>query len=316
MGRLGIKLNKNVFAAGREKAKQSGEYNDVTLEPGRYVCIMRKARAQDVSGKSKIIFDLEVAGETDKAGGTISVWFDLSEDRIHHLLKVLNKLGYDIDALEDEDTLADMLENIEETTPVVRVTAKSGGEYVNYYIDKKLDELTAAEVQAGGGGEAATEGGDSAKDEAAAGGKAGIKADSPPAKAAAAKATAGKKAPTPPPAPEPEPEAKTDRENLAEALENMDKKALQEYITDNELEILVKKADKEEDVRVKILDAKYPETPPAEEETNIAPGLKCKASIKGKVYDVTVQSVDEAAGTVKVKGPLGVVSVPVAQLSL
>jgi hypothetical protein len=237
MGRLGIKLNKNVFAAGKEKAKASGEYNDVTLEPGRYVCIIRKARAQEVKGNPKIIFDLEVAGETEKAGGTISVWFDLSEEKIHHLLKTLNKLGYDIDSLDDEETLADMLENIEETTPVVRITAKQGGEYVNYYIDKKLDELTAAEVAAGGDG-----GGETAKDEEASGGKAGIKADSPPAKAAAAKAT-GKK--TPAPEPEPEPEPKTDRENLAMALETMDKKALQEYITDNELEILVKKADKE-----------------------------------------------------------------------
>jgi hypothetical protein len=312
MGRLGIKLNKNIFAAGREKAKASGEYNDVTLEPGRYVCIIRRARAQEVSGKPKIIFDLEVAGETEKAGGTISVWFDLSEEKVHHLLKTLNKLGYDIDALDDEDTLADMLEDIEETTPVVRITAKAGGEYINYYIDKKLDELTAAEVAAGGGGETAV-------DEDAKGGKAGLKPDSPPARAAAAKADSKKK-PTPPPE---EPEPKSDRENLAEALENMDKAALQEYITDNELEILVKKADKEPDVRVKILDAKFPEeppanqdNPPAEEEASITPGMKCKAQIKGKVVDVTVVSVDEAAGTVKVKGPLGVVSVPVAQLSL
>lgn len=193
MGKLGVKLNKNVFNTGREKLAEGGDYNDVQLEPGRYVCVLVKGRAQEVKGSPKIVFDLKVAGESDKAGGRISVWFDLGEDRIVHLMRLLDKIGYDVSDL-DEDKLAEILEDVEANPKVVRVTAKQGGEYVNYYIDKLIEDLSPTEALGG------AVGGESAADKDAAGGKAGLKPGVGKKKAAAE--------------PEPEPEAEPEEVEL------------------------------------------------------------------------------------------------------
>jgi len=310
MGKLGVKFNNNVFAAGKAKMKETGDYNDVTLPPGRYVCIIRRAKAQEVKGIPKVIFDLEVAGEAEQAGGRISVWNELTEEKIHYLLKVLSRLGYDVEALDDEDTLAAILEDIETNTPVVRVTAKQGGEYVNYYIDKKLDELTAAEVEKGGAEPAAEAEPEAAPEPAPA-----------PAKPAPAKPAAKPAPAKPAPAPEPEPEAEPEADEYAA----MDRTALKVLIAKEKLPIVVNKGMSDEDIRVAIRAAKpaaepeaeaEPEAPADPEAVEIKAGLKCKASIKGKVVDVTVVSVNEDDGTVEVKTPTGKVKVPVAQLSL
>lgn len=314
MGKLGITIPKNAFAKGREALKESGDFNDVELAPGRYVCIVKGGRGIEAKGTPKIVIDLEVAGEAEQAGGRISVWYGLDEEKAQWLLRDLTKLGYEIEDL-DEDRLAEILEELETNQPVVRVTAKKSGDYTNYRIDKLLPELTASEVRAGeGGGGEDTSG--NAADEDAGGGKAGLK----PGK--------GKKKD------EPEPEAeeeKSDKEKLLEALGNMERPELKAYITDNELEVSFSKKTTDDELRTLIADAKYPDEGEGEDEgqaadkdgdsssdegVDVKPGLKCKASIKGKVVPVTVVKVDEAAGKVTVKTAAGNVTVPMAQLSL
>jgi hypothetical protein len=310
MGRLGIKLNNTTFAKAKEKLKESGDFNDVVLENGRYVCIVRKGRALEAKGNPKLVLDLEVAGEAEQAGGRISVWYTLTDDKMHYLLRDLTKLGYDIAEL-DEDVLADIIDDLTENNPVVRITAKNNGENVNYYIDKRLDELTAAEVESSG----------SAADPEAAGGTAGIKEDAPPAKSAKAKATA-KAAPAPEPEAEPEPEPEPEPE-AEPTLADLDREALKKIAKVEAPDFKIFKATTDDQIREAIMAARggepeaEPESEPEPEpEVEIAPGLKCKATIKGKVADVTVVSVDEASGTVVVKTATGNVKIPAAQLSL
>lgn len=293
MGKLGVKFNKNVFDAGRQKMEEKGDYNDVELPPGRYVCVVKKARAQDVKGVAKVIFDLTVAGEAEQAGGRISIWHELSEEKTHYLMKTLDRLGYDVTDL-DEDKLAEILADIEANPKVVRVTAKSAGEYTNYYIDKVLDDLSVADAT---GGE-----GESAADPEAAGGKAGVKAD------AHAKA-GGKKKVEPEPEPEPEPEAEPEADELTE----LDREALKKIAKVEIPDFKVFKNTEDDAIRAAIRTSRAaaapepeaePEPEPEAEEVELKVGMKVTVTIRGKdIPGAVVKSIDEKAGKVKVLLP-------------
>jgi len=244
---LGIKVPKNVFTAGREKFAEGDDFNNVELEPGRYTCILKKGRAVETSKGPQIVLDLEVAGDSDKKGGKIGLFFALTEERVVWLFRVLTLLGYEVTEL-DEAVLEEILNDIAKTTPVVRVTAKNSGEYTNYRIDKLLADLTAADARGGGEGEDET-----AADEDAGGGKAGIK-ENAHAKAGKKEADPPKAAPKAPvkkvvePEPEPEPEAE------AEEVE---------------------------------------EEPAAEEEVELTVGMEVKANIKGVTQSAKVLEIGE-----------------------
>jgi hypothetical protein len=224
---LGIKIPKGAFAAGKQKLADGDDFNNVELEPGRYTCILKKGRAVSTANGPQIVFDMEVAGEADKKGGSISVFFSLNEDRIVWLFRLLALLGYDVDNL-DEAMLEEILNDIATNTPVVRVTASQKGDFINYRIDKLMSELTAADAR--GGAEAGET--ENAADEGAAGGKAGIKPGAhakAKAKPAPAEETVDDQAEEPPkakpglkkkaPEPEPEPEPAAEEEVVEDAAD-------------------------------------------------------------------------------------------------
>jgi hypothetical protein len=151
MAKLGVKIPKGAFKKAQQDYAEGGDFaEDVELEPGRYVCILEKMDAVDTNNGPMLVARLTVAGEADEAGGRISVWFSLEPDRMVWLLRTLAKIGYDVDDI-DEEVLSDILEQIETDRPVVRVSAKRSGEYVNLRIDKLIEELSASEALAEAG---------------------------------------------------------------------------------------------------------------------------------------------------------------------
>jgi hypothetical protein len=143
---LGIRIPKNVFSKGQEAFKEGDDFNNVDLDPGKHVCILLKGRAVDTKNGPQIVLDFKVAGESEQAGGRVSKFYGLTEEQAVWLFRDLAKLGYEVDEL-DEAQLEEILEDISKTTPVVRLTAKKAGDYVNLFIDKLLDDVSASEVE-------------------------------------------------------------------------------------------------------------------------------------------------------------------------
>ena len=154
---LNIKIPKNALKEGRKKYKEGGNYNNVELPKGTYIAAVTGGRGVETSNGPQIVLDLKVGGDCDPEyhGGSVSCWFSLEENRIIFLFKTLAKLGYDVDDL-DEDTLEEILDELKENKPIVRLKAKKSGEYINLNIDKLLDDESYDELFAEGG-EAAEE---------------------------------------------------------------------------------------------------------------------------------------------------------------
>ena len=152
MGRLGIKIPKNTFKKAKEAFQEGGEFaDDVELEPGRYVAILEKMEPVETSKGANLVARCTLVGEAEQAGGRVSVWFSLDDDRLVWLYRLLTKLGYDVDAIDSEDDLADIVDQIEQDKLVIRLSAKRKGEYVNVFIDKVIEELSASEARAEAG---------------------------------------------------------------------------------------------------------------------------------------------------------------------
>lgn len=174
---MAIKIGKNAFASAKEKMADGG-FNDVELEPGRYVGWVKDARTVAVKGKGdQIILDIMVPDQ----GGRVSIWYSPEEERLVWLLRDLVKLGYDVSDLEDGKELEAILEAIKEAKHVVKITATSKDGFTNYKINQLLADQTADEIDP----KATDDTSGSAADKGAAGGKAGVKPD--------AHAKAGKK---------------------------------------------------------------------------------------------------------------------------
>lgn len=283
---LNVKIPKNVFAAAKTKLAEngSGEYGeDIKLNPGRHVAIVKRLDITDVKGETKFIFRLQVAGESEQAGGQVSIWFTMNEEHGHHALRALQKLGYEDVDQGDLETIQD---DIAKANHVVRITAKDGGEYSNIYLDKKLEELTAADV-----------GGDDAKDATNEGGAKGLGKNAP----VAAK---GKSVPTP------EKDAET-----VDDLDGLDRNELKEIIETEEVEIAVKKSTTDDELRAAIREKRAAsggdDTPPSAQEpageVSIEVGMAVKFPVKGKKTDGKVVGVDEDSGVVKIKAKDGTI---------
>lgn len=288
---LNVKIPKNVFAAAKAKMAESGsgEYDDdIKLNPGRHVAITERLDILEIQGETKFIFRLKVAGESEQAGGRVSIWYTFNEEFGHHALKALQKLGYDDVDPSDLETIQ---KDIAKAKHVVRITAKDNGEYVNIFLDKKLEDLSASDV-----------GGESSADETNDAGPKGM------GKAAPAAVTKPKPAKAPPaPAPEKEPEVLDD-------LEAMDRDELKAVVEAEEVEIAIKKTTTEEQLREAIRAhraANDTETPAAgssaEPEVNIEVGMAVKITVKGKKLDGKIVGVDETSGVVKVKDKAGAI---------
>lgn len=150
---LGIKIPKDALNKGREAFKKGDDYNNVELEPGRYLAQVQKGRGVDTKNGPNIVFDLKIVGESDKAGGKIGIFFSLNEDRAVWLFRALSTFGYEIPDEVNEAFLEEVLADIEATKPVVRIKASRNGDNINYRIEKLVTDVTVNE----GGSESAVD---------------------------------------------------------------------------------------------------------------------------------------------------------------
>lgn len=145
---LGIKIPRNALAKGKEAyQKDPNGSQNVDLEPGTYLGVVTGGRGVDTKNGAQLVFDIKVGGEVDDSikGGKVSIWFSFDEERVIHLFRFLNKLGFDVSDL-DEDTLESILDQIKEEPKVVRFKASEKDGYVNYRINKVMDDMSVEEV--------------------------------------------------------------------------------------------------------------------------------------------------------------------------
>jgi len=168
MAGLGIKINKNTFAKGNEAkaTNKGGDYPDnVDLEPGVYPAILVGGRGVDAGGEPKLVYDFLVGDNDitdDSAGKQVSMWFSLETDaeegkrpRIIHLYNFLEKIGYEVDEL-NEAKLIKIHEEIAANPVAVQLSAKRGGDYINIRLKKVLEDTELTDILSSyeGGGEA------------------------------------------------------------------------------------------------------------------------------------------------------------------
>lgn len=147
---MAIKIPRGAFAAGKA-AVAAGEmgFNELELEPGKYNAILTACKTTKVNGQTKVVFDFRVP-EVDKKA-VKSIFYSLDEEYIKWLFNDLEKLGVDVEALDEED-LEPLLKKLGKARTVVRITAKEKDGYTNIRLDKVLEDMDADELEAEGGG--------------------------------------------------------------------------------------------------------------------------------------------------------------------
>lgn len=263
---MALKINKDAFRVAKENVATIGVYDNVTLEPGRYQAYVKKARVVDSDKGQQVVFDLQVPAANDGQGGVVSIWNKTDEESLHYLLKTLSLFGYDIDKVESGKDVEDIIEAINGENPVVKIQAKRSGEYTNYYINELMQGVTAADID-DKAGEGSSEGSDNPAPKGAKPGTPAAKATektkaTPAATKTTASKTSGAAAKKPAPAQEEEPAAEEEEAEPA---------------------------------------AEDEAAPEGEEEVQIAPGLKCKGKVQGKMVAVEIVEVDEDADFIRYK---------------
>ena len=233
---LGIKIPKNAFAKGREKFKEGDDFNNVELEPGVYVAAVVDGRGVDSKNGPQIVFDCKVGGECDESirGGRTSLWFSFEENRVAFLFRFLALLGYDVDDL-DEKMLEEIIADVKENKPVIRLKASQSGDYVNVRATKRLEDMSFADLGIEDGKPSSKKGKkDDSEEEAA---------DDEDEDEDEEEADD-----------EEEDDADDEAEIDAKALKKMTRSQLKALIADKEIDVTVKKSMSDDDIRKAILD--------------------------------------------------------------
>jgi hypothetical protein len=323
----GFKINPNAFRSGITKAKEDRQ---VELEPGIYIAVVKSLRSSQTKS-DQVILDMFVPECEETKGGKISIFYSLAEERIHWFIQDMGKLGYEFND-EDADNAAEVLDQIAEdiktNQPQVRVKAKRTGDFVNYNIQKRMEDDVAPAPVAPTLPPPPV-------------------ANSEPVKTAPKAPAVAKPAPAPvaaPAAPVAAPVA-----NVAKygELAKNDRTVLKGILALEHIRFQVTKATTDDQIRDAILAHRAsleevasptpdePEAEPAaevepeaepevepeaelneqdppaeevvsedqvvEEEVELVPGMAVKAMINGKVFECKVHKIDEASGKVQVR---------------
>ena len=295
MGKLGLKIKAGTLAKARETMGEG--FSNVELEPGRHDAYVKDYRFDKTS--NKIIVDFQVPS----ANGSVAIWYSMDDEKLKWLLLDLEKLGYDTGSIETGDAIEEALEDAKTSRTCILLKAKASGEYVNYKIEKILEGVTADELDAAGG---TSDADNNAADPKAGSKTAGKGANAP--KAVQKKAAPAKKSAK---AEEVE-EVEETEEEVEEADEQPPKAAPAKKSAK-----AAKAAPKEEVIEDDVVE----DDAVQDDEVKIEPGLKCKGTVRGKVVEVEIVSVEEDAtdpenSKVVVKTKDGKFRIPVSSLEL
>ncbi len=296
MAKMNMNIPKGTLKRAKQEAADGGDFSQAELEPGRrYNASVVGGRTVKVGKEEKVVIDIDVPEANDGKGGKVGIFYSLEEDRLRWLLMDIAKLGYDVDAIESGDDIAEILAGLKKEKPGVRIKTVQSGEYVNVKIDRLLKD--GEEVGESDGGDDEDEEVDEkpakkkAKAEAEESDEEEDEAEEKPAKKSKKSAKDEDSEDDEEEAEEEKPakkskKAEAEEEEEEEEDEKPAKKAKKEEAEeeDEEAEEKPKKKAKEE-----------------EEEVSIEKGLKCKATVQGKLQKVEILEVFEKEEKVRVK---------------
>jgi len=146
-GNTRIAIPKSVFETGRKKYKEGGD--DLNLEPGNYFCVLKSGKVLNTNNGPKVLLEGKPVGDdVGQNPGTAKMWYGLGEDQIHFLFRDLAKLGYDVDAL-DQDMLEEIFADIAQNAPVVKIKVVERNGYTNVNILALADDYSAEDFSDG-----------------------------------------------------------------------------------------------------------------------------------------------------------------------
>ncbi len=296
MAKLSMNIPKGTLKRAKQEAANGGDFQQAELDAGRrYNASITGGRTVKVGKEEKVVIDIDVPEANDGKGGKVGIFYSLEEDRLRWLLMDLAKLGYDIDAIESGDDIAEILTGLKKEKPGVRIKTVQSGEYVNIKIDRLLKdgeevgESTAAESE---------DDEEEADEKPAKKSKKVVEEEDEEDEEAEEKpAKKAKKVVD---------EDEEDDEEEEKPKKKAKKEEAEEDDEEEEDEKPAKKKaaakDEDEDEEAEEEKPKKKAKPePEEKEVSIEPGLKCKATIQGKEQKVEILEVFEKEEKVRVK---------------
>jgi hypothetical protein len=152
------KVGGDAWEGGKKNVKSTGSYEQQPIDDGTYVATVQSGRTgTDKNGNAYAAFDFEVQrGEFQ--GVRVSKFHSIAEkgqrtleQALGSLLTDLGRLAadVDVDSLEIDD-VDPLVTDLVEEKPVVQIGIRNsefnGNNYINVYVNKRLDDSTAPEI--------------------------------------------------------------------------------------------------------------------------------------------------------------------------
>lgn len=135
------------FKKAQEEAKSRAR-NEAAVPDGRYIVKVKEAEltVSQVTDRLQIHWQWEVQ-EGEHAGVMLHSWDGIeTEMNLTFLCRTLDRLGYDIDEV-DITSLDEILSDIKETEPTVRIRVRTKEEFTNIFVEKLLEAEEADEEE-------------------------------------------------------------------------------------------------------------------------------------------------------------------------
>ena len=157
---------------GKEQSKKDN-FSGTTLSPGQFATRLTGAKLISGDKGLSVVFEFTcVRGDEIGEKGIRFAGLGTDEQLVY-FQRDLRRLGIEVDDFEPEQ-IPDILKELLEARPGVRINVKQNGEYKNVYVDKLMELDPEEDVQPGENGEgsgAEASGGDDSGEDAGDGGE-------------------------------------------------------------------------------------------------------------------------------------------------
>lgn len=140
--KLNMKIPKNLFNKAKKEFTDN-DFGNANLEPNRrYDAQIVGARIVKVKGEDCVVIDFDIPESNEGKGGKLGQFYYVTDaDKLVWLFRDLAKLGYDMSKVESSEEIDTILIELAKDQPSCRISTKQSGEYVNFRIDRLLEDV-------------------------------------------------------------------------------------------------------------------------------------------------------------------------------
>lgn len=135
---------KKAWADKKEEAKATGG-GGVNVPPDFYICRLTDGTIREAGSNDELHMVLQFTVlEGEQTGEQIPLWDNIQNpERLVYAMRDLRRLNVDTDEMDITD-IEEVLKQLIESAPVVRLKVAQNGEYTNVYINKVIEDYEGA----------------------------------------------------------------------------------------------------------------------------------------------------------------------------